>query len=324
MEKNVNFKRPYRQAKGLFRYALTAAVLLGTAGTVNAQTMKKELTPEEKRVIIDKGTERPFSGKYYKFNEAGTYTCKQCGAPLYRSEDKFDSGCGWPSFDDEIPGAVKRAPDADGERTEITCARCGAHLGHVFTGEGFTDKNTRHCVNSISMEFVPAGTKAESRTETAEAIFAGGCFWGVEHMMQKQPGVISVVSGYIGGNVDNPTYEQVRAHTTGHAEAVRVTYDPSKVDYETLARLFFEIHDPTQSDGQGPDLGPQYRSEVFYLDEQQKAVAEKLIGLLRAKGYDVVTRVTPATRFWPAEDYHQDYYERKGTEPYCHAYTRRF
>ena len=117
---------------------------------------------------------------------------------------------------------------------------------------------------------------------------------------------------------------QVRAHTTGHAEAVRVTYDPSKVDYETLARLFFEIHDPTQSDGQGPDLGPQYRSEVFYLDEQQKAVAEKLIGLLRAKGYDVVTRVTPATRFWPAEDYHQDYYERKGTEPYCHAYTRRF
>ena len=317
MEKTVNFTRHPARWLGML-------VVLLAAGCVNAQNMKKELTPEEKRVIIDKGTERPFTGKYYDFKEKGTYVCKQCGAPLYRSEDKFDSGCGWPSFDDEIPGAVKRSVDADGRRTEITCANCGAHLGHVFTGEGLTDKNIRHCVNSISMDFIPAKSVKEAEQKTAEAIFAGGCFWGVEHMMQKQPGVISVVSGYIGGTVDNPTYEQVCTKKTGHAEAVKVTYDPSKVSYETLAKLFFEIHDPTQDNGQGPDLGPQYRSGIYYLNPEQKAVAEKLIGQLKAKGYKVVTEVTPATKFWPAETYHQDYYDRKGTQPYCHAYTKRF
>lgn len=324
MGKTANFTR--QPAAGFRHAARWGAMLVAllTAGCANAQTMKKELTPEEKRVIIDKGTERPFTGKYYDFKEKGTYVCKQCGAALYRSEDKFDSGCGWPSFDDEIPGAVKRTLDADGKRTEITCAQCGAHLGHVFTGEGFTDKNTRHCVNSVSMDFIPAKEAKATEQKRAEAIFAGGCFWGVEHLMQKQPGVISVVSGYIGGTVDNPTYEQVCTKKTGHAEAVKITYDPSKVSYETLAKLFFEIHDPTQANGQGPDLGPQYRSEVFYLTPEQKAVAEKLIGQLKAKGYDVVTKVTPATKFWPAETYHQDYYDRKGTEPYCHAYTKRF
>lgn len=286
--------------------------------------MKKPLTEFEKHVIIDKGTERPFTGEYTDFKGKGTYTCRQCGAELYRSEDKFDSGCGWPSFDDEIPGAVKRTPDADGRRTEITCVNCGGHLGHVFTGEGLTNKNTRHCVNSVSMVFLPDSEKPSVAPRTETAIFAGGCFWGVEYLMEKVEGVISAESGYIGGRTADPTYEQVSSRTTGHAEAVRVTFDPSVVSYETLARLFFEIHDPTQVDRQGPDIGEQYRSEIFYTNPQQKATAEKLIGILRGKGYDVVTGITSTTTFYVAEPYHQDYYANKGTLPYCHAYTKRF
>jgi methionine-R-sulfoxide reductase len=124
-----------------------------------------ELTKEEENVIVNKGTEKPFTGKYYAFWERGTYVCKRCGTPLYRSESKFEADCGWPSFDDEIPGAVKRLPDPDGVRTEIQCANCGAHLGHVFIGEGFTKKDTRHCVNSISTNFIPDKIEESEKKE---------------------------------------------------------------------------------------------------------------------------------------------------------------
>lgn len=281
-----------------------------------------QLTPEEQRVILHKGTERPFTGKYYNHKEKGTYTCKQCGSPLYRSEDKFDSGCGWPSFDDEIPGAVKRLPDADGIRTEIVCANCGGHLGHVFLGEGFTPKNTRHCVNSISLNFIPAEDKAAIKTE--KAYFAGGCFWGVEYFFQKEKGVISTRVGYMGGHLKNPTYEDVCDGHTGHAETMEVVFDPSQTNYETLARLFFEIHDPTQVNRQGPDIGEQYRSEIFYVNDDQKLIAEKLIRILKDKGYKVATRVTKADTFWEAENYHQSYYQKTGHHPYCHGYVKRF
>ncbi|MCF6268510.1 MAG: bifunctional methionine sulfoxide reductase B/A protein [Melioribacteraceae bacterium] len=281
-----------------------------------------KLTTEEERVILHKGTERAFTGKYTNYKSDGTYTCKQCNAPLYVSSDKFDSQCGWPSFDDEIEGAVKRVADADGRRTEILCANCGGHLGHVFIGEEFTDKNTRHCVNSISLNFVPIDTSSESKME--KAIFAGGCFWGMEYHFEKVDGVKSVVSGYIGGKTENPTYEEVCNTNSGHAEAIEVTYDASKVSYETLAKLFFEIHDPTQLNYQGPDVGEQYRSEIFYFDDAQKEIAEKLIKILMEKGYDVVTGLTKATTFYKAEDYHQDYYKKTSGNPYCHIYTKRF
>jgi peptide methionine sulfoxide reductase msrA/msrB len=283
-----------------------------------------DLTPDEERVLIHKGTEVPFSGEYYVHNEDGTYTCKRCDAPLYRSTDKFDAGCGWPSFDDEIPGAIKRVPEAELPWSEIVCANCGGHLGHVFVGEGFTPRNTRHCVNSVSLNFVAAGEPMEQEVKTEKAFFAGGCFWGVEYHLEKIDGVLAARSGYMGGQVEKPSYEEVCSGNTGHAEAVEVEFDPSKTDYETLARLFFEIHDPTQRDRQGPDHGSQYRSAVFYVDENQKAIAEKLIGILKDKGLKVATELAPADTFWPAETYHQDYYDQTAKQPYFHAYTKRF
>lgn len=280
----------------------------------------KKLTLEEERVILHKGTEAPFSGEYEMNFEKGTYKCKRCEAPLYRSDDKFDAQCGWPSFDDEVDGAVKRIPDNDGKRTEIVCANCNTHLGHVFIGEGFTDKNTRHCVNSISLTFEPMIT--ENKTDTA--LFASGCFWGTEYHLSKVDGVISTTVGYSGGHKDNPTYKEVCTGTTGHAETTQVIFDPAKVSYEELARLFFETHDPTQVNRQGPDIGTQYRSAIFYLSDEQKEIAEKLVTLLEEKGYDVATEITEATKFWEAENYHQDYYDNKGSTPYCHFYTKRF
>jgi peptide methionine sulfoxide reductase msrA/msrB len=276
-----------------------------------------KLTPEEERVIIYKGTERPFSGKYYDNFEKGVYTCKRCGAALFRSNSKFKSDCGWPSFDDQIEGAVIKQKDADGIRTEIICAKCGAHLGHIFSGEGLTAKNVRYCVNSISMNFVP-------ERQIEKAIFAGGCFWGTEYYFKQKPGVISTTVGYTGGHLDNPTYKQVCTGDTGHAEAVEVEYDSSKISYEELAKLFFEIHDFTQLNRQGPDVGVQYRSAIFYLNEQQKEVATRLVEKLKQKGYDVKTQIVPAGVFWPAEEYHQDYYEKEGDVPYCHIYKKIF
>ncbi len=280
-----------------------------------------QLTPDEERVIVQKGTEMPGSGKYYLNKESGTYLCRRCDTPLFRSSDKFDSGTGWPSFDDAIEGAVRQIPDADGRRTEIVCANCGAHLGHVFFREGLTGKNVRHCVNSISLSFLPENNSAEM---TQKAIFAGGCFWGVEYHFKKVKGVVSVTSGYTGGVIDNPSYKQVCSGKTGHAEAVEVEFDAAQVSYETLAKLFFEIHDPTQRNRQGPDIGTQYRSAIFYADEEQKRVAEKLIDELRSKGYQVVTSVEKAGIFWYAEEYHQDYYQKTGHQPYCHIYQKRF
>jgi len=317
------------------------------------------LSGVEADVLLRKATEPPYSGKYLGNHAAGTYICRQCGMPLYRADDKFESGCGWPSFDQEIPGAVRRVPDADGRRVEIVCANCGGHLGHVFEGEGFTQKNTRHCVNSLSMSFATAGSPEEkaalaraaevaqvaqaghnaqpssvgqpgqsgqpaaAQPCSGEAIVAGGCFWGVEEAFRRLPGVCDAVSGYTGGHTANPSYEDVSRGDTGHAEAVRVRFDPSRISYEQILRRFFEIHDPTQLDRQGPDFGEQYRSAVFYRDAAQKATAEKLTARLRELGYDVVTQIAPAGPFYEAEAYHQDFARRTGRGA-CHMSVPRF
>ncbi|MDR0419109.1 MAG: bifunctional methionine sulfoxide reductase B/A protein [Prevotellaceae bacterium] len=278
-----------------------------------------KLTPEEEVIIVHKGTERPFTGKYLSNKEAGTYVCRRCNAPLYKSEDKFESYCGWPSFDDEISGAVKRVPDADGRRTEIACTHCNAHLGHVFEGEGFTNKNIRHCVNSISMKFIPA-----KESVIKKAYFASGCFWGTEYYFMKAKGVKFTAVGFMGGHVDNPTYRQVCEKNTGHLEVTEVDYDDKKTSYEDLVKLFFETHDFTQTNGQGPDIGSQYLSCIFYSTPEEKKVAEEYIKILTDKGYKVATMLKPASTFWKAEDYHQQYYENNGARPYCHRYKEIF
>lgn len=297
---------------------LIFVVLLIGVSFMCAEDKYNKLTDLEKYVIEQKGTEPPFTGIYNDFDEEGVYKCKKCGEPLFKSDDKFHSGCGWPSFDDAIPGKVKEQTDADGRRTEILCANCGAHLGHVFMGEGFTDKNVRHCVNSVSLQFEPKQAQEE------KAYFAGGCFWGVEYHFQKLNGVISTSVGFMGGDVENPGYYDVVRGDTGHAETAEIVFDPGKVSYEELAKLFFNIHDPTQINRQGPDIGYQYRSAIFYTNTEQKEIAHNLIEQLREKGYDVATQVQFAQKFYPAEDYHQDYYQKKGSKPYCHIFQNRF
>ncbi len=293
--------------------------LTQTACNQNNKPMKyNNLTSEEKAVILNKATERPYTGQYVDNKTEGTYFCKQCNAALYLSKDKFDSHCGWPSFDDEIKGAVKRIPDADGRRTEIVCSNCEGHLGHVFEGEGFTAKNTRHCVNSISMKFVP------TKTETEKAYFASGCFWGTEYHFMKANGVIETTVGYMGGKTKNPTYREVCTGLSGHIETTEVEFDPTLTSFEELLKLYYETHNFEQVGGQGPDIGDQYQSVVFYVSKKQKQITEKYIQILKDRGYKPATQLREATVFWDAEDYHQEYYDQKNGTPYCHIYRKIF
>jgi peptide methionine sulfoxide reductase msrA/msrB len=278
------------------------------------------LSSEEEEIIHNKKTEKPGSGLFYRWKQKGIFLCKRCDAPLYLSEYKLDSDCGWPSFDEEIHGAILKTRDSDGSRIEICCSRCQAHLGHFFVEEQLTSKNVRHCVNSSSLSFLP------SRTEEGFdiAFFAGGCFWGVEYVFQKEKGVLQTSVGYMGGEVVDPTYEEVSAGNTGQRETVKVVFDSNVITFESLVKIFFEIHDSTQKTGQGPDLGSQYMSTIFFLTEEQRKIAQRCINYLQKKGMDVVTQILPASHFYPAEKYHQKYYQKTGELPYCYVRTKRF
>ncbi|PIZ04490.1 MAG: peptide-methionine (S)-S-oxide reductase [Gammaproteobacteria bacterium CG_4_10_14_0_8_um_filter_38_16] len=278
------------------------------------------LTPNSLAILKNKNTEAPFSGKYHDVISQGSYLCRGCGAVLFRGDSQFQSSCGWPSFDDEIEGSVKRVVDIDGRRTEILCSQCDGHLGHVFLGEQFTKKNQRHCVNALAIEFVAD----QYVKKTDEAIVAGGCFWGIQYLFQKLSGILLTEVGYTGGHVVQPTYHQVCSHETGHVEAVRIIFDVEKINYEKIIQYFFEIHDASQVDGQGPDLGSSYLSRIFYFNDSQKTVAINIIKILEKKGLSVATTLKPVSPFWVAEADHQDYYKKTQTLPYCHRWVKRF
>ena len=305
--------------------ALTGPVEVSKTVRTDAQWQAR-LTPEQYRILRNKGTERAFCGLLWDHHEAGTYCCRGCGLPLFSSEHKFESGTGWPSYYQPVAKENVATHSDLGFgmiRTEILCARCDGHLGHVFD-DGPPPTGQRHCLNSESLVFVPAtrlATEPEGGHQRATAIFAGGCFWGVEEVFRTTPGVLATAVGYIGGKTSKPSYEDVCSHGTGHAEAVRVEYDPQVVSYLDLLTIFFKNHDPTQVNRQGPDVGDQYRSAIFTLSEEQAATAErakKLLDESKAFPRPIATRIEPATTFWMAEDYHQQYLLKTG-QAQCHT-----
>lgn len=269
--------------------------------------MKEEyflhLTSEEKKVLIDKGTEAPFSGKYNNFFDAGIFICRACKAPLYESNTKFNSGCGWPSFDDEISGSIKRYDDfSNGRiRTEICCAKCDGHLGHVFIGEKITLNDTRHCVNSLSIQF-------KSYNNLERVTLGAGSFWKIENIFKNKSGIYMTSVGFMGGDIENPTYDEVRRGDTNHIEVVDIFFDSSLITFDKLLKIFWFNHDPTSLIRQGDVEGSQYSSVIFYYTKKQKDYSEKAIILEEKKRKNqIITKLEPAKIFYRAEEYHQNY-----------------
>lgn len=279
----------------------------------------KPLSALEHRILIQKATEPPGSGEHLWRRAKGLYHCKQCQTPLFPSEGKFDSGCGWPAFDQSLPLAVSEVPDPDGLRTEIVCAQCQGHLGHVFKGEGFTSSGIRHCVNSLSLEFT-----SDPKAPLETAYLGSGCFWGTQFFLNRLPGVVGSRVGFIQCSSPNTTYREICRGVQTGIECIELVFQPQEVTYQEVLHMFFETHDFEQTDGQGVDIGPQYLSVIEPTSPAQEEIARQMLGQLQQLGYHPATQILSKSGFVYAGEEHQDYYLKRGQTPSCHRYRAIF
>ncbi len=285
------------------------------------------------------GTEQPFNNEYWDNKDEGIYVDVISGKALFSSTDKFDSGTGWPSFTKAIDGSALTSHTDNSlgmTRIEVKSTDSNSHLGHVFDDGPKEAGGKRFCINSAALKFIPKTqmqekgygqylylfNQSKSVKNFEKAILAGGCFWGMEHLFSKLDGVIDVVNGYSGGNIKNPTYQLVSTGITGHAESIEITFDPKKISYEEILRFFFKIHDPTQINRQQNDIGTQYRSVIFYLNDQQKQIAQDLVNKANKSGVfekPIATQITKFNGFYKAEEYHQNYLNKNPNGYTCHS-----
>lgn len=320
----------------VFRFFLIFILMSNFAMAKNTELDVSHLTDLQKHVTMEGGTERAFNNKYWDNKKDGIYVDVITGKPLFSSKDKYDSGTGWPSFTKPIEenSLEEKLDTTHGmRRVEIKSSSSNAHLGHVFD-DGPADKGgKRFCMNSAALQFVAKEDLikkgygkyltifGEKAPKYEKAYFAGGCFWGMEKLFSQQTGVENVVNGYSGGSFKNPTYEVIATGITGHAETIEVTFDPKETSYDKLLKFFFQIHDPTTLNQQGNDIGSQYRSTIFYINNMQKRTANNIIRTANKSGVfnnKIVTTVEEFNEFFQAEEYHQDYLQKHPYGYSCH------